>query len=480
MDAKTAAPASGRIPPYQIATFSAAALPVGALVTTLGVYLTNYYAAHVGLPLAVVGLAFMSVRFADILLDPMLGIAMDRTRTRIGKFRPWLAAAAPILLVSGVAIYFPPEGAGALYLIGWLLVVYAGYSMLTLSQAGWGAALVAEYHQRSRVYGWIQAVGVVGALGVLLVPLVLPRLWPAQPFHGTVPMMGAFVLASIVTGALITVFLAPEHTAGDAQVHRFGIRDYLPLFKRPELRRLMWADLFCTLGPAITAPMYLFFFQQARGYTPPQTTILLFIYVVAGLVGPVLWASIARWFGKHITIRISSLCYVAVQSILVSLPKAHFVWMTFAMFSVGFVASSFGFLVRAMIADVSDEVRLESGKDRTAMLYAMVTSTNKVGSTLSVGIAYLILPLFGFIAKEGAANTADAIWGLEACYLAPPVICVLLGGLAMWGYKLDEKRHSQIRAQLAANSAITGVKDTVQSITADPPAPEQGVLQPGE
>jgi len=226
--------------------------------------------------------------------------------------------------------------------------------------------------------------------------------------------------------------------------------------------------------------MYLFFFQQARGYTPPQTTILLFIYVVAGLVGPVLWASIARWFGKHITIRISSLCYVAVQSILVSLPKAHFVWMTFAMFSVGFVASSFGFLVRAMIADVSDEVRLESGKDRTAMLYAMVTSTNKVGSTLSVGIAYLILPLFGFIAKEGAANTADAIWGLEACYLAPPVICVLLGGLAMWGYKLDEKRHSQIRAQLAANSAITGVKDTVQSITADPPAPEQGVLQPGE
>ncbi|MBL6936941.1 MAG: MFS transporter [Alphaproteobacteria bacterium] len=479
MDAKTAAPSSGRIPPYQIATFAAAALPVGALVTTLGVYLTNYYAAHVGLPLAVVGLAFMSVRFIDILFDPLLGIAMDRTRTRVGKFRPWLAAAAPILLVAGVAIYFPPAGAGAIYLIGWLLVVYAGYSMLTLSQAGWGAALVAEYHQRSRVYGWIQAVGVVGALGVLLVPLFLPKLWPASPFHGTVPQMGAFVLAAIAIGAAITVFLAPEHAAGDAQVHRFGLADYLPLFRRPEMLRLMWADLFCTLGPAITAPMYLFFFEEARGYTPPQTTVLLFIYVVAGLVGPWFWSLVAKRLGKHQTIRLSSITYVIAQTTLVSLPNAHLLWMSFAMFTVGFMASSFGFLVRAMIADVSDEVRLESGKDRTAMLYAMVTSTNKVGSTLSVGVAYLILPLFGFVAKEGFHNTDAALWGLKACYLAPPVICVLIGGLAMWGYRLDEKRHSEIRAKLEAD-AIGGVKDTVQSITADPPAPEQGILQPGE
>ncbi|MBV9420870.1 MAG: MFS transporter [Alphaproteobacteria bacterium] len=470
----------GRIGGLSIATFAAASLPVGALVTTLGVYLTNYYAAHVGLPLAVVGLSFMSVRFIDILFDPLLGIAMDRTRTRFGKFRPWLAAAAPILLVAGVAIYFPRDGAGPLYLVGWLLVVYAGYSMLTLSQAGWGAALVAEYHQRSRVYGWIQAVGVVGALGVLLVPLVLPKLWPSQPFHGTVPMMGAFVLAAITIGASITVFLAPEHAAGDAQVHRFGIKDYLPLFRRPEMLRLMWADLFCTLGPAITAPMYLFFFEEARGYTPPQTTVLLFIYVVAGLLGPIVWSTIAKRLGKHQTIRVSSITYVIAQTTLVSLPSAHMLWMSFAMFTVGFMASSFGFLVRAMIADVADEVRLETGKDRTAMLYAMVTSTNKVGSTLSVGVAYLILPLFGFVAKEGFHNTDAALWGLKACYLAPPVICVLVGGLAMWTYKLDEKRHAAVRAQLDANASIAGAKDALQSLTAEPPASEQGVLQPGE
>jgi GPH family glycoside/pentoside/hexuronide:cation symporter len=224
MDARTPALGTGNIPPFRIATFAAAALPVGALVTTLGVYLTNYYAAHVGIPLAAVGFAFMAVRLLDILSDPLFGIAMDHTRTRLGKFRPWLAASAPVLVVSTIAVYLPPTGAATFYLIGWLVVLYAGYSMLTLSQAGWGAAMVAEYHQRSRVYGWIQAVAVVGALGVLAAPLIVPALWHGVPFKG-VPLMGCFVLISVLLGALITVFLAHEPAiAARAPGERFGRR----------------------------------------------------------------------------------------------------------------------------------------------------------------------------------------------------------------------------------------------------------------
>lgn len=476
MDSK--APASGHIAPLRIATFAAAAFPVGALVTTLGVYVPPYYSAHIGLPLALVGAIFMAIRFTDIVSDPFFGIAMDRTRTAFGRFRPWLAAAAPVLAVGTIAIYFPPAGASAIYLTGWLIVLYAGYSMLTLSQAGWGAALVDEYHQRSRVYGWIQAAAVVGALGVLVVPQLLPKFFHALPFKG-VPLMGGFILFAVALGVAISVFLAHEPEAGPAREERFGIKDYLPLLKRPEMQRLMCADLFCTLGPAITAPMYLFFFEQARHYTFEQTTQLLLVYIAAGLVGPAVWSRVARRFGKHVTIRISSVCYVIAQSTLLALPAAHQLQMSFAMFAVGFVASSFAFLVRAMVADVSDEVRLETGKDNTAMLYAMVTSTNKIGSTLAVGIAYVILPLFGFVAKEGVVNTPDAIWGLQACYLAPPVICVLIGGFTMWGYKLDETRHAKVRVALGATAAIGGAKDALQSLTGEPPAPEQGVTVTG-
>ena len=97
----------------RVAIFSAAAFPVGALAVTLGVYLTNYYASHVGIPLAAVGIAFMSIRLIDIVFDPLLGIAIDHTRTRIGKFRPWLAISGPLLIVAAIAMYFPPQASSS-------------------------------------------------------------------------------------------------------------------------------------------------------------------------------------------------------------------------------------------------------------------------------------------------------------------------------------------------------------------------------
>src|SRR3569832_1790227 len=236
--------------------------------------------------------------------------------------------------------------------------------------------------------------------------------------------------------------------------------------------RILGADLFCTLGPAITAPMYLFFFQQARGYTQNQTTWLLQLYIAAGLFGPVIWSFVANRFGKHQTVRIAAFCYVVAQTTLLLLPTAQPFAMSFAMFGVGFTASAIGFLIRAMVADVSDEVRLETGKDRTALLYALVTSTGKIGSTVSVGVAYGLLPLFGFIAKEGAHNTPAAIWGLEACYVAPPVICVLIGRLCTIGYALDEKRHAKIRAALGGGAPAATPEITI--------AGEPGVAVPGE
>ncbi len=170
------------------------------------------------------------------------------------------------------------------------------------------------------------------------------------------------------------------------------------------------------------------------------------LYIGAGFAGPVFWARVAVRLGKHRTVMAGAVAYAIAQTVLLLLPAAHPFEMSFAMFTVGFIASGFPLVIRAMIADVTDEVRLDTGRDRTALLYSITTSVAKVGSTLSVGIAYSILPLFGFVAASGAVNTPEAIWGLEACYLVPPVLCVMIGGLAMWGYKLDAARHSEIRA----------------------------------
>jgi len=101
----TRAPKTGRssVSAGKLAIFSLAGLPVGGYVATLAVYLPNYYARHLGLSLAAVGLAFTVVRVLDILLDPALGVIMDANKTRFGKFRPWLVASIPVLVAATFA-----------------------------------------------------------------------------------------------------------------------------------------------------------------------------------------------------------------------------------------------------------------------------------------------------------------------------------------------------------------------------------------
>ena len=461
----------------RLAIFAAAGLPVGAYVATLAVYLPNYYARELGLGLAAVGIAFTVVRILDIVLDPALGVFIDATKTPFGKYRPWLAASLPVLVIATWASYFAPSNAGAVYVTVWLLILYAGYSMCALSHAAWGTALVTEYHERSRVYGWIQVVGVVGAAGVLIAPTV----FIALTHHSAerVPIMGWFLVISVPVTLLITSLFSEEPPMVQrAHGERFGVRDYLALMARPDMTRVLVASLLTTFGPALTAPLYLFFFEDARGYTPGQADILLLIYILSGLVGPAFWTRVAKRFSKHQTIKIASVTYAVAQICLLLLPPKQFWPMTLAMFSVGFVASSFAFVIRAMVADICDEVRLETGKDRTALLYALVTAIAKFASTVSVGVAYTLLPLFGFKAAEGAANSAQAMFGLQALYLVPPVACVLLGGLSMLGYKLTEERHNEIRAALASLSAkITGAKPDGTGAPVLEPA---GNLAPGE
>ena len=70
----------------------------------LVVYLPEYYINTLGLSLTTVGAAFLIVKLVDMMLDPVLGGIMDSTRSRLGRFRPWLIAGTPIIAVGTFAL----------------------------------------------------------------------------------------------------------------------------------------------------------------------------------------------------------------------------------------------------------------------------------------------------------------------------------------------------------------------------------------
>jgi len=458
MDARTlaTAPATKKLSAGVLAPFAVASMPVSALGIPLTVYLPNYYASHIGISLTAVGLAFSIVRLIDIAFDPAIGVAINATESRFGRFRPWMAAGAPLLMLAAYLLFMAEPGVHLPYLVGVLLVLYTGFSMLTLAHSSWAAALAPEYHQRSWVYGWMQAAGVIAIVLVLAIPVITSKAWGFTIPQG-VQAMGWFIIAITPLTVLLCTFVVAEPKQVE-KPQRITLADYWTMIARPSLLRILASDLFLALGPAITAALYIFFFTQYLGFTRNQTTSLLLIYIAAGLVGAPTWATISRRIGKHQTVMLGCVLYGLAQAIVFVAPRANMGFMIPAMFGAGFIVSSFTFLIRAMVADISDEVRLDIGKDRAALLYGLITATSKVGSTISIPITFTILDAFGFVAKDGVVNSGVALDALVACYVVVPVLTMFVGAWALWGYKLDAKAHDDIRAALAErDDAITGV-----------------------
>ncbi|HEX5379529.1 MAG TPA: MFS transporter [Phenylobacterium sp.] len=456
-----AQPSSRRLPLSVVGAFGSTAAPIAGLALVMGVYLPHFLTSYIGLSLGAVGLAFGVVRILDMAVDPLLGMAMDRTRLKFGRYRPWLVLGAPIVMAGTYMLFMAQPGITLAYLIAWLLVLYVGVSILTLSQAAWGASLATDYHDRSRVYAVIGAVGVLGAVLILLLPLMLAGK-PAGA-HGGVAAMGWFLIVTIPLTVALCIMITPERVTPDSGGdEKVTLGDYWALISRPEMLRLVFADFVIALGPGTTAALYLFFFHDARHYTGPQTSVLLLFFIAAGLVGAMFWARVAQKIGKHRALIVSTVAYAVTQTMLMVIPPANMALAIPAMFSVGFVSSCFVPIVRAMVADVADEVRLETGKERSGLLYALVTTTQKIGAAITVTVSYGVLQIVGYNPAEGAANTPAAIRGLELCYVFAPITLVFLGGAAFIGWKLDVTRHAEVRRQLdirdglAAEAAMLG------------------------
>lgn len=460
MDARAS---RGTLPTGLLAIFSSAYLPAASLILPLSVYLPNYYASHLGVPLTAVGSAFAIVRLIDILLDPVIGVAINSTRTPFGRYRPWLLAGVPLLMIAAWLVFMAAPGITTPYMVGSLLLLYAGFSVVTVGQSSWAAALVPEYHQRSRIYGWAYTIGVVGTVIVLLLPILLTTIWHRSHAAG-IQAMGWFVIAAAPVCILLCIAFVREPVTAETS-DPITLGDYGRMLMRPSLLRLLGADLTLALGPSITAALYIFFFVQALGYTLPQVNILLLIYIAAGFAGAPFWWQVSGRIGKHRTVILACVLYGIAQALVFVLPRHAFLLMVPGMFFAGFVVSAFTFLIRSMIADIGDEVRLDSGKDRTPLLYGLVTSTSKVGAALAVIVTYSLLALFGFNAREGVINTGAPLHALEACYVIVPVLTMFVGALCLRGYRLDATRHDAIRAELDARDlGIAGAEGIIESL----------------
>ena len=441
----TSAPSPAkRLPNRTLAALPAACLPYAALGLPVYVTLPEFYASHVGVDLALVGVIFLVIRLADIVVDPALGMVIDRTHSRFGRYRLWMGMAAPVLMLAVGMLFMVSPGAGGAYLAIWLIVMSLGFSVSL----------------RSRIYGWWQTANIVGVLVVLLIPALVQNLGIGD-YASAVRWQGWFIIVALPLTLAITFAFTPEPKAGPSpdKAARFA---YLSLFKLPVMQRLLTADLMLGIARGVVGALFFYFFEAVQGFARAETSILLLVYFVAGLAGAPVWSALAVRMGKHAAL-ILACAYFAATLLLAAfagpvlvplaeaagLGNAEVVVAGVMVALVGLAFASGYLLLRAMMADVADQVRLEQGEDRTGLLFSILTATSKLGYAVSV-MTFAGLRLTGFDPALGGANSETALSWLQAMFAGLPALCLVVGAWALWRYPLDQKRHAEIRAALEA------------------------------
>ena len=441
---------SGRLSLLPAIAFSGGTFPVSSLTLALFIYLPPYLAGHLAVPLATIGGVWAAVRLVDLFVDPVLGHVMDLTTTRFGRYRPWLAAGTPIFMLAVFMLFMAPQGVKGIYVFVWLFVLYLGISILTLALWSWAASLAREYHERSRIFGILTAVGVIAGVAILLVPIAAPALGLGN--DAGVRAMGWFVIAFTPVTIAITLWSTPERVNRSTGPH-FVPRDYLQIVRKPEVLRLFFCQIALTLGPGWMSALYLFYFRDRLKFSTQAATALLLVYILAGVVGAPLAARASKRFGKHRTLIATTTAFSIGLLGLLVIPKGSIPAVMPIMAWCGFMAAGFALLITAMMADVGDEIRLQQDRERMSLLYATLTFAAKIAAACSIAITFPLLGALGFNAAEGTANTLAALRGLQWAFLMGPIVFVMLGGACVWGWKLDAVRHAEVRARLDARDA---------------------------
>ena len=169
----SAAGLESRLTASQGLAYGLMGLPLAFVALPLYVVLPHYYASEFGVPLASLGFLLLTVRAADAVADPLIGLGVDRLlgqpwRTRM--LAPLQAAA--VLALAFQALFFPAVRSQSA-LLAWcgaaLAVCYVAYSGLSVLHQAWGARLGGDASQRARIVSWREGAALVGVLTLVSV-----------------------------------------------------------------------------------------------------------------------------------------------------------------------------------------------------------------------------------------------------------------------------------------------------------------------
>ncbi len=421
--------------------------------TTASLYLLLYYTDVLGLPPATGGWIFAAALIWDAITDPVMGYVASRTRSRWGRYRPYLLFGAVPLAASWALMFLPTGFEGTaltLFALAAHMLFRTLYTVVSMPYLSLSAAITSDSHERGVLAGF-RMVGATA--GGLLIAFFTLRL---VDWLGSGDAMRGFLYVALLFGVIGTLLhwnafaATQERATADAQIAP-SAREMMRMLR---LNRAFWlvggTMLMASMAGTFFGKALPYFFKYDVGREDLIGTALAMVTGFAMLSIP-LWTHFMRRTSKRTVSLCGSLLGVVAYTAFALVPSSE-VAVLLAVLAVAGVAGGAGYLTFwAMMPDTVEFGEWRSGIRAEGMVFGFVSFIQKAALGLGVGLLGEVLSAIGYIANQ--PQEASTLQNLRLIMFAAPLTFALAAATFIWFYPLDRKRHDRIVRALAWRKA---------------------------
>lgn len=421
--------------------------------TFIGSYLTVFYTDIVGLAPAAAAAIMMIARVWDAVNDPMMGAIAERTRSKFGRFRPYILFGSPLLAIFSVLCFTHPfagsSKAGVIYAAVTYIITGMLYTLVNIPYGALASVMTEDAEQRNQ----INASRNVGMnVGILIVNGITANVMlffsgkGAEVANGNGYFMTALVYAIISIPCFLAVFFtSKEQVVPEVTKEKFSLKMTITgLVTNKNLMILlviMILQMAAWMGRIGVVIYYIMYCLGSFTLIP----VIMLAPSVCGIVSSLMVPKVMSKFGKRMTLQIAVTCQGIALLAMYFTPFDNLTLIIIESGLVGFFNVSFPCSL-SLLGDAIDYNEYKTGMRNDGIAYATYGLAQKLGNAIGASVGVLLLASFGYVAN--AQQTPETLHGINIVVNLIPAIIFFLTAIFAFTWRLKDSEADEVRAKL--------------------------------
>ena len=422
-----------------LSSYAAGSLGNNIIFSLINTYLLIFLTDSFGIGAAAVGTLFLVARIIDGITDPIMGVIVDNTNTKIGKSIPYLFAVPIFISITTIMCFSTPDLSYSNKII-WMYASYIlwGISFTAMDIPYWSlsANITRSSEGKTKIVTSARTIAYVG--GFTISTLTIPLVSALKSWTKVAIIYAVFASIFIWITALGVKELNTTKTKKEKQ----GFKQFVNLLKTNKpLRIVLLSMLVLELSGSIKNTISIYYIKynfNAEMMIPVVTSVTLVASILGGLISPYL----TKKLGKRNTALLGLLVTALGAFLIFSLSYSSL----YAMIAINFICGIFdgaGYItLTSMVADCVEYGEWQTGKRSEGMIFSLNIFKSKISNAIGGALCGYILAYIGYNANS--AQSAFTLNGIHIMQTLIPCIIIMVSFLLLKRYNLSEAEYDAI------------------------------------